>query len=216
MQFYKPYFTMKKLTLLLCFALVAGAVHAQQLGLKAGAAYSTFKGDDAKNLDHRLGYTAGLMYQHHINTLLGVQVETLYTSKGARWEYQASPGGNIIEEKYRLNYIDVPVLLHASAGGLFFDLGPQVSFITKSNRIYEVTSPDGKTTSSTKTNITDQPHEIDFSYVGDIGYRAGNGFGLELRYTGGLKDIGDEAPLDRRRFRNSSFQLMASYLFGGR
>ncbi len=203
---------MKKTILLLTFALFATAGFAQQLGIKAGATYNNFKGDDAKNYDYRLGYTAGLMLQQHITDLVGIQVEALYTSKGAKLESTSSTGVKT-EDKFRLNYVDVPVLLHVSAGGLFFDLGPQVSFITKSHRIGEVTSANGNTTTTIETDITDHPYGVDFAYVGDIGYRAGNGFGLEVRYAGGLKKIDDEGPFAGRQRRNSSISLMFSYLF---
>ncbi|MBC5772897.1 PorT family protein [Pontibacter sp. KCTC 32443] len=203
---------MKKTILLLSLVLLATTGFAQQLGIKAGATYNNFKGDDAKNYDYRLGYTAGLILQNHITDLIGIQVETLYTSKGAKQETTLGNGSKA-EDKFRLNYVDVPVLLHVSAGGLFFDLGPQVSFIAKGRRVSEVTSATGNTTTTVETEITDHPYQVDFAYVGDIGYRAGNGFGLELRYAGGLKKIDDEGPFTGDQRRNSSIMLMFSYLF---
>ncbi|MFD2245542.1 porin family protein [Pontibacter ruber] len=205
---------MKKLILLVSFALIASVGSAQQLGIKAGATYASFKGDDAKNFNYRFGYTAGLMLQQHITEIIGVQVEALYTSKGAVLEYQAS--GNNIEDKYRLNYVDVPVLLHLSQGGLFIDLGPQVSFIAKARRITDTTPNNSSTTVTVKREITDDPYQIDLGYAAGLGFRATNGLGLELRYNGGLKKIGDENTLENRQVRNSTFYLMASYLLGGR
>ena len=49
-----------------------------------------------------------------------------------------------------------------------------------------------------------------------MGYRATNGLGLEVRYTGGLKKIDDEGAFVNRERRNSGFSLMLSYLLGGR
>lgn len=199
---------MKKTLLLVLLALVTTTGFSQTLGLKGGAAYYTFRGNDAKDYEHRLGYTAGIMLQQHINKLLGVQVEALYTSKGARVESRS--GSTEVQDSYRLSYVDVPVLLHLSAGGLFIDLGPQVSFISKARQVREVNS--GSTTTTTKTDITDRPYTVDFGYVAGLGYRASSGIGLELRYNGGLKKIDDEGPLVGSERHNSGFNLMLSYI----
>lgn len=201
---------MKKMMLLLVLALATTTGFTQSLGLKAGATYTTFKGNDAQDYEHRFGYTAGLALQRHITDLIGVQVEALYTAKGSK--KTSSAGSNEIEESFRLNYIDVPVLFHVSASGLFFDLGPQVSFISSASHVREVTS--GSTTTSSKTEVTDHPYTIDFGYVAGLGYRANNGIGLEVRYNGGLKNIDDEGPFAGRERRNSGFSLMLSYFLG--
>lgn len=208
--------SMKRILLVFfCLALMTGTGFAQQLGFKGGATYNTFTGDHAQDYKYRVGYTGGLFLQKHLNSMMGMQIEALYTSKGARREVKS---GNTLQsaEVYRLNYIDVPVLFHVSASGLFFDLGPQVSFIYSANHIAEVHNSSGDKVVTTKTDITDNPYTIDFAYVGSIGYRAGNGLGLELRYTGGLKKIDDEGPFVRQERKNSGFNLMVSYLLGHR
>ncbi|MEJ8757099.1 porin family protein [Pontibacter sp. H259] len=203
---------MKRIALLLCFFSLTIAASAQQLGIKGGATYSTFKGQNGKDYDYRLGYAGGLFYQQHINDLIGIQIEALYTSRGAKIEKVATSGVKT-EDKFRMNYVDVPLLLHVSAGGLFFDLGPQASFAAKARRISEVTSADGNTTTSSSVNITDHPYAIDLGYAAGIGYRGASNIGLEVRYTGGLKDIDDEGPFVGQERRNSTIFLMLSYLF---
>ncbi|MFD2999625.1 porin family protein [Pontibacter toksunensis] len=200
----------KKMMLLLVLAFATTTGFTQSLGVKAGATYTTFKGNDAQDYEYRFGYTAGLVLQRHITDLIGVQVEALYTAKGAKIE--GNSGNTEVQESFRLNYIDVPVLFHVSASGLFFDLGPQVSFISSASQVREVTS--GSTTTSYKTDITDQPYTIDFGYVAGIGYRADNGIGLEVRYNGGLKNIDDEGSFAGKERRNSGFSLMLSYFLG--
>lgn len=201
---------MKKTMLLLVLALAATTGYTQSLGVKAGTTYTTFTGKDAQDYEYRVGYTAGLVLQRHITDLIGIQAEALYTAKGAK--KSSSSGSNEVEESFRLNYVDVPVLFHLSAGGLFVDLGPQASFIAKANQVRQTTS--GSTTTSSKTDITDQPYTIDFGYAAGIGYRANNGIGLELRYNGGLKSIDDEGPFAGRERRNAGFSLMLSYFVG--
>lgn len=203
------------LVVLCCIALTAGTGFAQQLGFKGGAAYTTFSGPDADSYKYRVGYTGGLFLHKPITNMLGLQVEALYTSKGARREIFS---GNKLQtaEVFKMNYMDVPVLFHVSASGLFFNLGPQVSFIHRASHIAEVHSSAGDRIVTTKTNVTDNPYTIDFAYAGTVGYRATNGLGLELRYTGGLKKIDDEGLYANRDRRHSGFSLMVSYLLGSR
>jgi len=129
---------MKRFLLLALLALATTTGFSQTLGIKGGPTYYTFSGSGAGDYEYRIGYTAGIMLQQHINELIGLQVEALYTSKGGKVDYRS--GNQEIKGAQRLNYVDVPVLLHLSASGLFIDLGPQVSFITKARSVREVTS----------------------------------------------------------------------------
>ncbi|MCJ8167498.1 PorT family protein [Pontibacter sp. E15-1] len=201
---------MKKTLLIALFALASTAGFSQRIGLKGGATYYTFAGDDAKDYEYRTGFTAGLMLQQHINELVGVQVEALYTSKGAKIDSRS--GSNEITESYRLNYVDVPLLLHLASNGFFVDLGPQASFIAKARQVRELTS--GTNTTTSKTDVTDHPYTVDFGYVAGLGYRASNGVGLELRYNGGLKKVYDEGPFVGKDRKNAGFNLMLSYFVG--
>lgn len=197
---------MKKLLLILSFSFLASAGFAQHIGVKGGATYSTFRGSGASEYNYRVGYTAGAFYQHHFHNVMGVQVEGLVTSKGASRE--AAPN---VTDTYRLTYLDVPVLFHASTGGWFFDLGPQASFLLAGRQVRESTAS-AETTTTTRTNITDHPHTIDFGAVLGLGYRAPNGVGLEARYAPGLKRIDDEGPLAGSDRRNIPFSFMVSYM----
>ncbi|TPE44463.1 porin family protein [Pontibacter mangrovi] len=201
---------MKKFILGLGLALLAGTASAQTMGVKAGLNYATLTGNDAENYDYRPGYTVGLTARHGFNSLIGVQTELLFTSKGAKREFSAS--GVETTEKLRLNYLDVPVLLHLQISGLYFEMGPQASFLLKGKQIAEVSR--SNTTNITKTVITDNPYPIDFGYAAGLGFRAPSGFGLGVRYNGGLKDIDDEGAFEGKERRNASFQLTLSYVPG--
>lgn len=197
---------MKRIILLLTFGLLATAGSAQHVGLKGGATYANFWGEDAAAYTYRVGYTAGAFYQYHFNPVMGVQVEGLFTSKGARREVAPNT-----TDTYRLNYIDVPVLFHVSTANWFFDLGPQASFIAGARQLRDAVPADGTVTTS-RTILTDNPYPIDWALVAGIGYRAPNGVGLELRYAPGVKRIDDEGPMVGADRKNNPFYLMASYL----
>lgn len=201
---------MKKLILGLALALLAGTASAQTMGIKAGLNYGTLTGDDAKNYDYRPGYTVGLTARYGLNELIGVQTEALFTSKGAKYNYNTKD----IEttDRLRLNYLDIPVLLHLQVSGLYFEAGPQVSFLLKAKQIREVSR--SNTTTTTETDVTDNPYPIDFGYAAGIGYRAPNGIGLGLRYNAGLKKLDDEGSYEGKERRNTGFQLTLSYVPG--
>jgi len=199
-------------TILIILLLSASYLQAagQHFGLKAGPAFATFIGDDAGNYERRIGYSFGFMYQHHFTQQIGLQTELLYTSKGAKNEYRAD--NNFYEEKYRLNYIEIPVMVHLTTGRVFADLGPQISFLAKARRITDIEPEDGNSTTTVKTNFTDNPYAIDYSLVAGVGYRAVNNIGLEVRYAHGLKRIDDEGNFVGADRYNSAFYLMLSYL----
>lgn len=202
---------MKRILLVLLLSYPCLQVHAQHFGVKAGATFANFRGNDAENFDRRLGYTFGGMYQHHFTQQIGLQTELLYTSKGAKNEYRAN--NNFVEDKYRLNYIELPVMLHLTNGRIFADLGPQISFLTKARKITDIEPEDGNSTTTVKASITDNPYALDYSLVAGIGYRAVNNFGVEARYAHGLKKIDDEGNSVGADRYNSTFYLMLSYLF---
>ncbi|AKD03861.1 porin family protein [Pontibacter korlensis] len=201
---------MKKLILGLGLALMAGTATAQSMGVKAGLNYTTLKGRDAENYDYRPGYTAGITARKSFNELIGLQTELLFTSKGAKREL--SSNGTETEERLRLSYLDVPVLLSVQVSGLFFEAGPQMSFLLKGKQTLEVSR--SNTTTITETEITDNPYPIDFGYAAGVGYRAPNGVGFGVRYNGGLKDIDDEGSFEGKERRNASFQFTLSYIPG--
>ncbi len=190
---------------------MAGMVSAQSAGIKAGLNYTSFTGDAAGNFDYRPAYTIGVLARTGLNDLIGVQTEVLYTSKGGKIE--TTQNSTTTESSTRLNYLDLPVLLSVQTNGLFFELGPQVSFLLKGRQVSEVTTTSGSRTTTTKTevDITDDPYPIDFGYAAGLGYRLANGFGIGFRYNGGLKNVDDEGSYEGKSRHNTSFQLTLSY-----
>ncbi len=108
----------------------------------------------------------------------------------------------------RLNYIDVPVLARVNAGGLFFELGPQVGFLVAAKQKAEVSGV------TSEQNIKDRVRTVDFGYAAGLGYQLSNGPGIGLRYNGGFIDTRN--PSGSSAVRNSAFQLYLSYQFGSK
>lgn len=192
---------MKKKLLLFCAALgaTAGARPAAaqhvRVGLKAGLNYSNVTGyvDGIKRL---LGPAAGFFAQVPLsaNGRFLFQPELLYSAKGSKVTY---PSGTY---RNRSHYVDVPLLAHLTTHGLFFELGPQVSFLAAAR--YE-------TSNGTFTDLSGS-NRVAAGALAGIGYQLPSGLGATLRYTHDLTRISPQGP------RNSVFQLQVSWLLPGR
>ena len=136
--------------------------------------------------------------------MVSLQPELLYSQKGA--EFEASP-----DITQKVNYIDVPVLVHIDAKGLFFELGPQVGFLVAAKN----------ESGNASTDIKPLFKEIDFGYAVGLGYQLSSGPGIGLRYNGGFINLREPSAIIgnttiQLERRNSAFQLYLTYLVGGK
>jgi hypothetical protein len=204
---------MKKTLFLL--SLLAGSIslaNAQttSFGVKAGASLTNLTGDGVgSNTKNLFGFHGGLIANFAINDAFSIQPEVLYSMKGVKSE--SSSTGYSTKLTSRLHYIDVPVLARVNAGGLFFELGPQVGFLVAAKQKTEITSVGSGTFDQ---DIKDRVRTVDFGYAAGLGYQLSNGPGIGLRYNGGFIDT--KNPSSSSAVRNSAFQLYVSYMFGGK
>lgn len=179
-----------RLLLLLALLLLVGAppVLAQaQVGVRTGLAVSNFYGRDAEGSEARLGFHGGLTLALPVAPNVFLQPEALYTQKGSGFEGE--------DTVFRLDYIDVPVLVGVSVptgSNLIARLyaGPQVSFKVNESLRGEGVGVD-----------LGLARDVDFGLAvgGDIGARrvgSAQTFGVGLRYTLGLSNVLDDALLD--------------------
>jgi hypothetical protein len=204
---------MKKAFLALALTLgVAGAAQAQsaRFGVKAGASLTNVTGDGTGDVKNLFGFHGGLIANLPINDAFSIQPELLYSMKGAKLE--ESFGGYTGKLTSRLHYIDVPVLARVNAGGLFFELGPQIGFLVAAKQKTEVSGGPGS--GSSTDDIKDSVKGVDFGYAAGLGYQLSNGPGIGLRYNGGFTDTNKDS--GSSAVRNSAFQLYLSFMFGGK
>jgi hypothetical protein len=205
---------MKKTTFIL-FTLLAGGstiAHAQyrgrggnvSLGIKAGAALTSFTGDDANsflghNIDYRFGFQAGVFANIGFARLFAFQPELLYSQKGAK--IKDTDAG------LRLHYIDVPLAFHVNTDGFFFEAGPQVGFLVAAKSEF----------GSTSLDVKNAYKSVDFGYLAGLGYQLKHGLGVGLRYNGAFTNTPASYTSGsltvQPRARNSAFQLYATYSF---
>jgi len=217
---------MKKVILSLALlAGVTGAAQAQglKLGLKGGFNGSTFAGKDSNGSEYKAGFAAGGVLNYGFNETMSVQGELLYSQKGASRDYDSGiAGAGTYTDKATLGYIDVPILFKVNTGdagkGLFFELGPQGSFILHQRTFTEDNS--GKELSS--ENSTDALNKVVIGYAAGLGYQLTSGLGFGIRYTGDISQVyKDETAsvggitVSNPNVKNSVFQFQVHYLFGG-
>jgi hypothetical protein len=175
---------MKKTILLLALGLgISTAAQAQyrgrggnvSLGIKAGASLTDFVGVNAHDgfgntYENRFGFHAGVFANIGFAKLFAFQPELLYSQKGAKTQN--------VDERFRLHYVDVPLVFHFNTDGFFLEAGPQVGILLAAKRQVGNTSVD-----------IDNYKTVDLGYVAGLGYQLKHGLGAGLRYNGAFTNF---------------------------
>ena len=206
----------------------APAAHAQSLrfGLKAGANLSNLSGDlvQQDQYKNRFGFQGGAMLNVGLlaDDLLAIQVEALYSQKGFKYaDQQFTVGGSTFRNtgNVRYDYLDVPVLLRLKTGGVFFEAGPQYSYLLNisNNRSFTQNGNVVSSTSSSTSNL-DNVRRNELGYAAGLGFQAESGFLVGLRYNGAFTDFAKDGYSNNefRNARNSTFQAYVGYMLGGK
>jgi hypothetical protein len=190
-----------KIYLTLAFAgiLMTGAATAQHvnIGLKAGANFYNVNNDPGPEYDGKTGFHAGLLGHIHLAPQLALQPEIVYSSQGAKYR-----NGSGVEEKYDLDYINVPVLLqYMFDNGFRLQAGPQVGFLLSAKT----------EAAGVEIDFKDETKTVDFGIGAGAGYvHVPSGFGVDVRYNLGLSNINED---DVVKSYNRGFQVGVFYLF---
>ncbi|GAB3202545.1 hypothetical protein ABID22_002687 [Pontibacter aydingkolensis] len=193
---------MKKTLILFLLALTTITAQAQMqapaLGIRAGANYSGFSGDNADNLDRMFGFHAGITSQFYLTSdnFFAIQPELLFSTKGAE-----SKDDNT---KWKISYLDVPVLARVNAGPLYFEGGPQASF-----RV----GGDIEVGGNNVVDDLDMFKRTSFGYAAGIGLATPLGVSVGVRYNGDISKLYDDDSVSDAR--NNVFMLTLAYMFGG-
>jgi hypothetical protein len=222
---------MKKLLLPAAVALLAAAAapaaHAQGLrfGVKAGANLSNLSGDLANQdqYKNRFGFQGGVMLNFGLGDILSIQPEVLYSQKGFKY---ADEQYTVLSNTYRntgnvrYDYLDVPILLRVRAAGVFFEAGPQYSYLMNVSTDRTQTL-NGSTLSNAGSDTSDlsNVHRSELGYAAGLGFQASNGVMLGVRYSGAFTDFAKNSNYSNDEFRNarnSTFQAYVGVLLGGK
>ena len=189
---------LKKLVLVLSAVLLIFQVQAQSIGvgIKGGGNLASLRNTGTNNdISYKLKFHGGLMFNFGLSNLVSVQPEVVYSQKG--FEYKTSG----VSAEGKANYIDVPLLLKINAGSLFFEGGPQVSFLAASKIKNGTTETDTK--NWTKSTA--------FGIAAGIGFQSASGLSLGLRYQTDLSQSFVRVLNQPSEARNLVFQLSLGY-----
>ncbi|WP_237144304.1 porin family protein [Pontibacter pamirensis] len=218
---------MKKLLSIFVFVLIASmAAQAQSgIGIRGGANFSNLEGDlrNESRFENKIGFHGGITFGVGIvDNFFFIQPELLYSTKGFKYENSeiSLPTGTIQREgSMNYNYLDLPVLAKIKAGPIYFEAGPQASYLLSvNNKINE--SLNGERYSSTTTERdVDGLRRFEVGYAAGVGFATNSGISLGIRYNGSLSDFVNENPEeyfegDLTNARHSTIMATVGFTFG--
>ncbi len=173
-----------------------------QYGLKAGANFYTFGGDEVENedLNSKFGLHIGGLVNFSVSEKFKVQPEIVFSIQGSK----QTDGTD--ELNWNFNYLNIPIMAQFYvSNGFFLETGPQIGFNLKA----EIKDEESGTT----FDLDDEIKSSDISWGLGAGYKTASGFGFGARYNLGLSSIAEETDVD---IKNRGFQVGVFYLFGGK
>ncbi len=199
-----------KTKIILSILLLTGAVSFAQVtpsvGVSAGIISTGIRGDAAQSLNQllestngilhttdRTGFFAGVNVNVPVADGFSVEPSIYYTQKG----YNLSGDFGIkgleflganAKAALQNQYVDIPVLLKASLGGLQVFAGPQVSYLVKSD-LKATAGVLGVNILNKTLDATGQFNRWDAGITGGIGYQFSNGFNISASYDYGLMKV---------------------------
>jgi hypothetical protein len=204
--------------LALGIAVVPSAATAQRagdltVGIMAGVNYATVNQDPELGdveFDHRVGLLAGGFLDVRLNDVFSIEPEVLYSQKGA--EVQGTGSNSDSEGTFKLDYIEVPVLLKfwvpVTNSGFrpFLFAGPAVGFEVNCSLEGEILSVTGSTDCEETSVVNTKSPDFGGTVGGGIEFMAGmQAVRVDARYTHGFTDINDSG--DAREIRNRVFAV---------
>ena len=182
-------------TVLFCIVCKIKAQNAE-FGIKGGLNVTNLHSTATNNLDSRASVYVGGLAHIHLNKYWAVQPELIYSCQGAT---QNRVDGDVT---YRLNYVNLPVLLqYMFDGGFRLQTGPQLGLLASAKQKSEGTITD------IKKNYTTG----DFSWSFGGGYLTHSGLGIDARYNLGINNINNTG--STAKLQNRVFQVGLFYQF---
>ena len=202
---------------LLITASFAGTLFAQGLtgkGVKVGINIAKFGGDDAEDLDSKIGLAIGGFITYSVNDRFAIQPEVFYTMKGAKSEVEDFVG-ETITSTLSFNYLEIPVLAKltiptegAVEPNVF--LGPALAINLSADSKTEFAGVE------LEVDLKEFTKSVDFGLV--VGAGAAYAMGeadltVDARYTLGLATIDDPEEGDAADVKNQVISVMVGYSF---
>ena len=184
---------MKTILFALCLISLCTLVKAQDthFGIKAGLNISSLNVEDGADFSSKTGFHIGGLAHVHLSPHFAVQPELVYSTQGGK-------DGNV---KWKLGYLNMPVLLQIMTGtGFRFETGPQLGFALSSK--YQE--------GDVEYNYHDVTETVDVSWAFGLSYLFPEGIGFDARYNHGLTDVYEP---ESYKVKNRVFQIGVFYQF---
>lgn len=158
-----------------------------EYGIKAGINFAELWGKDAlPESDRKVGYSFGGYASYKISKGLKLQPEVIWSLQGESSEESG---------RYKISYINIPVMLKWSEGKFYYELGPQLGVLTIN------------TAKSVPDELKLEDFEtFDFSVNAGLGYKLAEDWVVGIRYCQGLTNIAKG-----RDLKNSVLYLGLAY-----
>ncbi|MGV0946565.1 porin family protein [Empedobacter falsenii] len=194
-----------------------------QFGIKSSVNMSSFNGDDVKDNDYKVGFSAGVYGHFPLTDRFAVQPEVNFTRMGGKYKDEVTEVGNTIvknKNKTTLDYIQVPVMFQYYPGGSRFNVeaGPQFGFNMYASNKQQTSTYANNTvyTTEKKTDIKDDVKNFDFGVNFGLGYNVTDNINVGARYYMGLTKISENTNNGTQLgpdVKNHSFTVGVGYSF---
>lgn len=195
------------------FLLSAASPAAAQLtfGVKGGlnVAKLSFDPDEGFTPENRMGLVVGMLVTQPLRSRFGLQLEALYSQKGAKDEF--SEDGFDFKQTFKLDYFEIPVLANVavtSSDTVRFSLnaGPTFGFLVNDKQVTEI---EGEKEESDIEDV--KSYDIGFALGGAVQTRQ---LIFDARYTWGLTNLNDDPDDPDQKVKNKAFTFTVGWLFG--
>ncbi|MBD1398528.1 PorT family protein [Pontibacter sp. JH31] len=190
-------------------------------GIRGGANISNLSGDlrDEDRFENKVGFHAGIMANFGVvDNFFSIQPELLYSVKGFKNEdSEVTLLGQTRrrEGKVNYNYLDLPVMAKIKAGPLYFEAGPQASYLLSVNNETKTYINGNLRSTNTDEKSKSGLSEFEVGYVAGIGFTsANNAISFGVRYNGAFSDFVKEDVNfdgDLTNARHSTFMVTVGF-----
>lgn len=194
-------------------------LHAQRIGIMAGATFSNLRTSEDLDLESRTGTIFGASLQLPLTSKVTLQPEALFLNKGAKFRSTVGTGNR--NSNIKLDYFEVPVLLRYDFSrevlGPHIYAGPSIGWNLKCS----ITVGGNSSEAGVRSDCGDaelRPKKLDYGVTVGAGLDFNLG-GLAatggVRYGLGLADIrNDNSDEFQSRVNNGTVAIYVGLLFG--
>jgi len=182
-------------------------------GVKGGANFSNLYTEDVDDNNVLTCFNVGFFVTMPITEFLAIQPEVLYSRKGAELVYNNAFATGTA--KFKLNYIEVPVLLKINLTKNFnVHAGPYFAYLIDG----DVTNESSSGNFDFEENLSnDDFNKFDYGLSAGLGFDF-DSFGIGARYNYGLAKVGKERDFLGTNYtfpdgKNSNLSIYAAFKF---